>query len=159
MKRARGFTMIELIVVMVLTGIVAAVAVPKLMGNNAYTALALHDQVQAAMRSAQKTAVARRRVVCATQTNPYVPPVFTIAPSSSSTACSVALANAIDTTVLGNSALETFYENLPATLYFQPNATITSDFAGTLPIVGTVTFSYEGTTYKITIDGVTGYVD
>ena len=159
MKRARGFTMIELIVVMVLTGIVAAVAIPKLMSNNAYSALALHDQIQAAMRYAGKTAVARRRVVCANQANPYVPPVFTIAASATDNSCTVALANSIDVSVLGTSVLQTFYENLPDAMYFQPDGSITSDFAGSVPVAGAITFSFEGTSYSIKVDGVSGYVD
>lgn len=158
-RRAAGFTMVELIVVMILIGVLAAVAAPRLMGGNFLTAMSLRDQIQASLRSAQKTAVARRRVVCSVQANDWSPPVFTIAREANAASCTIALPNAIDISGLGSTPLRTFNENLPTRLFFQPDGRITSDMAGATTVSGTINFSYENTTYTIRLDGVSGYVE
>ncbi len=157
MKRARGFTMVELIVVMVLIGIIAAVGVPKLLGNNSYTPLALRHQIETALRYAQKTAIGHRRLVCASQPN-FTTVTFLMASATPATSCNLALANPIDITVLGTTPI-TFSDNINTILYFQPDGTITNDAAGTTPVSGLITITGEGSTYQTRIDGATGYID
>lgn len=60
----RGFTIIELIVVIVLLGILSATVLPRLTGSSEFRAVQLRDEVVAALRFAQKTAVSHRRNVC-----------------------------------------------------------------------------------------------
>jgi MSHA pilin protein MshC len=62
-NRASGFTRVELIMVIVILGILAVVAIPR-MDTSGYRALQFHDQTVAALRYAQKTATSHRRMVC-----------------------------------------------------------------------------------------------
>lgn len=62
-RAPRGFTMVELVTVLVLLGILAAVAVARL-DVSAYRERAFHDGLKAALQYARKAAVAKRRQVC-----------------------------------------------------------------------------------------------
>lgn len=55
--------MVELILVMVIAGILAAVAVPRLIGRSSFDTRGFADQLAATVRFAQKLAVAQRRDV------------------------------------------------------------------------------------------------
>ncbi|MEB0134700.1 prepilin-type N-terminal cleavage/methylation domain-containing protein [Actimicrobium sp. CCC2.4] len=61
---SRGFTLLELILVLVITGILSAVVGPRLMDNTSLSARGFADQVLASLRYAQKTAIAQHRTVC-----------------------------------------------------------------------------------------------
>lgn len=58
-----GVTLVELIAVMVVLGIIAAVAVPRFVGSDAFKSRGFYDQATATVRYAQKIAIAQRRAV------------------------------------------------------------------------------------------------
>lgn len=60
---AQGFTLIELITIMVLVGVMAAVALPRFAERRAFESRGFTDQVLATLRFAQKSAIAERRRV------------------------------------------------------------------------------------------------
>ena len=66
LSRSRGFTLIELIMVIVILGVLAVVAAPRILNIGDFAARGFHDETLSILRYAQKTAIAQRRMVCVT---------------------------------------------------------------------------------------------
>lgn len=155
--RAAGFTLVELITVMVIVGILAVVALPRMGGTSAFRSISFHDEIVAALRYAQKTAVSHRRLVCATFTASAV--TLNVAGASGATVCGAATLNGPD----GNPAYARSQDPANITVsiapagpvYFQPAGTITADGAGTVITDYTATVT-DAT--AISLVGATGYV-
>jgi len=153
-----GFTLTELVMVIVIVGILAVVALPRLSDTTTLRAGAFHDQVVAALRYAQKSAVSHRRLVCATFTATTV--TLTIAAANPAIACGAAV-------LVGPNAGNAYAQSPDPTnvtiaiapagpVFFQPTGTATSDGAGT-----TITdYGITGANMTaITVVGATGYVN
>jgi len=67
-KNQHGFTMVELITVMIIIGILAAAAVPRFFDSNTFSSRGFHDQLISTLRYAQKIAIAQRSTVCVVDT-------------------------------------------------------------------------------------------
>jgi len=156
-RTRRGFTTIELVVVIVILGILAVAVLPRLSDSDALRAAGFHDEVVAALRYAQKTAVSHRRLVCATVAPTTV--TLTIAAANGAGACSAATLNGPD----GNPAFARSLDAAAALsaspagpIYFQPSGAASSDGAGTAvrDFVLTVT-----NTPQIVLTGATGHVE
>lgn len=168
MRRARGYTTVELIAVMVIIGVVAAFGIPRLMDDgNSTDAYAI--EVTSALRSAQKSALAHRRLVCLE----FGARTLTLNVASSnpapSTGCNSVLQGpdvngyaSKDTNLTTSLALRSSGgASLPpqSTLYFQPDGSLSADVAGTLPVSATVTISVPNAAQRqVLIDGTTGHV-
>lgn len=87
----RGFTLIELIVVIVLVGTLAIVAIPRMADQSTFDAIGYAQKLEGIMRFAQKTAIAQRQLVLVNFSNnpSLADPTVTLATASTS-ACTAA---------------------------------------------------------------------
>ena len=91
-----GFTLLELIVVMLVVSIIAIVAIPRLSLNQAFVAAGFYDASKAMLRYAQKLAIAQRRDVyvnLVTATGTLCLSYTTVDPACSGTASSTLVAD------------------------------------------------------------------
>lgn len=84
--RQCGFTLIELIMVIVILGILAIYAAPRMFNSGDFYARGFHDETLALVRYAQKSAVAQRRTVCVAFTANSA--TLTIAAAAATPTCS-----------------------------------------------------------------------
>lgn len=151
-RLAAGFTLVELVGVMVLTGLLAIVLLPRFAGTGEFEAGAFRDKVVSALRYAQKSAVSHRRLVCATFTQSSV--TLSIAGTNPAATCGPntlsAPDGATDFAVTGSPLLAAGVEPI----HFQPSGLVTT-------AAGAVTdFSINvAGVQSITVIGATGYVD
>ena len=156
MSKQGGFTLVELITVMIVLGILSAVALPRIMDNRAFIGAAFHADVVSALRYAQKSAVSHRRLVCATLTATTV--TLSMAALNPASTCGTALPSP-DGTPYQSKDGSAQASGYPAggLLYFQPAGTITSDGAGATIYSGNIAITGRSTPIKI--EGATGYVE
>ncbi|MDR0633757.1 MAG: type II secretion system GspH family protein [Azoarcus sp.] len=125
-RSAAGFTLLELVMVIILLGILSAVAIPRITDTSAFSQMAFHDGLVATLRHAQKTAVSHRRLVCVTLGGRGAS--ARIAPARTQ-GCTVALPGPDGKPEI--VASDTGVSVSPTgTLYFQPNGDITTDAGG-----------------------------
>lgn len=153
-RRPRGFTMVELIAVLLLVGVLAVVAVPRFDAALALRSAGWRDQVHAGLLQARALAQGHRRLVCVTLASGEIR--LAQASANPATGC--------DTVVPGadGDARWAFDGNglaltlSPAgTLYFQPDGRISSDGAGASPVNASVSLAGEA---ALLITGETGHV-
>lgn len=154
--RTAGFTMVELVVVMVIIGALAAIGIPRLMGDKTSEAAIFGDQVVSGLRRAQKIAMGHRRVVCAT-----VGPKAVVLRVNDCGSAGIALNGAGDDDYATSDSALTV---TAGTLYFQPDGRVTQDLAGKTPWTDGIAImadvSGQKNTFRtITIQGTTGYVE
>lgn len=152
-RRVKGFTLTELVMVIVILGLLAVVALPRLSETSTFRASAFRTEAAAALRYAQKTAVSHRRLVCASLTANSV--TLTIAQTYGSTSCNAALPGPDGNTAYASSSSDLITSGM-GNIYFQPFGTVTSDAAGSS--VSDYTIAVTGMS-SISIAGATGYVN
>jgi prepilin-type N-terminal cleavage/methylation domain-containing protein len=154
--RNAGFTLPELVAVLVITGVLAAVAMPRLDSALNLRSEPYRDQIVAALRYAGAVAISHRRLVCASVGPASV--TLTIAATNPASSCSAALPGvASGAGAAATSAAGAISSITPAgTVYLQPSGRMTSDGAGNTP--GLWTLGVAGSS-AITLIGETGHVE
>lgn len=152
---ARGFTMIELVMVLVLLGIMSVVAVSRFTDTGSFTAISQADQIRSVLRFAQKVAVAQNRAIHVR--------VDTTAVSACFTQCGAPIASPSATVAIDDGVTLTANPPLPYQMYFDekgrpyqatdPVGTDASTFTGL--VISVSGGGYNGT---VTVERETGYV-
>ena len=155
--RQRGFTLVELVTIIVILGILAAVAAPRFFDRNVFDSRGFHDQVIATLRHAHKTAIAQRRFVCASFTaNSLTLTYDPIAPSAVHTAMTACPGGTDLTSPTGavpytvTSANASFFGGAPAAFNF--------DALGRPSFAAQRGITVNGYATVILIEAETGYV-
>lgn len=142
----RGFTLVELIMAMVIIGVLAAVVAPRFFDNNVFQSRGFGDQVQAALRYAQKVAVAQHRFVC-------------VAFTSNSMTLTIGTTTACGTPLAAPDGTPSYVLNAPASVVFSSvPAGFNFNALGVPSIAATQTINIAGVVNGILIEAETGYV-
>lgn len=149
LRSQSGFTVLELIVVIVIIGILAVVVLPRLSLFDGFDQIGYRDRVRATLEYARKAAVAQRRNVQVTLA------AGSVTVSIASDAPEGAAATTYDRNlVLPGSNSNTF--NAPAGVTLAPPAVLVFDALGQPSAAGS--FTITGSSAPIVVEAVTGYV-
>jgi MSHA pilin protein MshC len=171
-RRPAGFTLIELVTVMVVVGVLAAVAMPRFFDNKGFDAVAYSDQVKALMRYGQKIAIAQGRNVFVRVNSSSVAlcmdlacgvPLAPAAGSNSGSRNTIAQCGNPGWACEGLPNGLTMTPSLAQTFYFDPTGkpfasanvppTLVSTFADLI-----INITGDGAAHPITVTAETGYV-
>ena len=148
----RGFTLIELIMVMVIVGILAVFVAPRFFDANVFKSRGFADQVQASLRYAQKEAIAQHRNVCVAMTASDI--TLTIASASGAASpCNPPLNPPL--VIPGQATNKISTPSAVITLSYTA-ASFVFDALGKPSVPNTITIS--GATNNIVVEAETGYV-
>ena len=161
----RGFTLIELIMVIVLLGVLSVFAAPRMFNNQDFYARGFHDETMAYLRYAQKTAIAQRRTVCVTfSANSLTLAAALNAPTAAANADCASAATTFSgpkgesPPKLEATGTVTYTAATPATFNFYFNGLGQPTTSAGVVLTAARTLQVNGATQSITVEADTGYV-
>lgn len=143
-SRPVGFTTIELVVVLVITGILAIIVLPRFADRAAFDQRGFLDQTRSAIQFARKSAVAQRRNVCV---------------ALSATSLSLTAPTCGGVALVNPATGNTFVLAAPAGVTLAPVGNLIFDALGRLASPDAqATITVSGVATPITVERETGYV-
>ncbi|MBY0241138.1 MAG: prepilin-type N-terminal cleavage/methylation domain-containing protein [Burkholderiaceae bacterium] len=171
-RGSAGFTLVELITVMVVVGVLGAVAAPRFFDRKAFDAVAFSNQVASILRYGQKTAIAQNRSVYVRLNGSSVALCFDSTCASRVTAAAGSNSGSSSTLSQCSNSSTWACEGIPSGLamtsasmfYFDPTGkpfhstnippTLVSTFTTDL----TITVTGDGLSHNTVVTTETGYV-
>lgn len=142
-----GFTLAELVVVMLIIGVLAVAVIPRFVDDQTFDSRGFNDQTLSALRYAHKTAIAQRRTVCVSFSATSV--TLTLASAPGSSTC--------DTNLVGPAGDSPFQITAsPGVAYTASPSNFRFNGAGQASLGQTLQVSGESNT--ITVEQESGYV-
>jgi MSHA pilin protein MshC len=126
----RGFTLVELVAVLLLVGVLAVVVLPRLSSVGELRIDAWREQAAAGLRLAAARSLGHRRLVCA-ELSSDGRLRLSQANAPDATSCGTAISGPDGQLDFAEAAGGTVTAAPAATLYFQPNGRVSQDGAGT----------------------------
>lgn len=153
----KGFTLVELVVTLIIVGILAFVALPRLFDTRAFDARGYHDQALTMLRYAQKAAIAQRTNVFVNVDAASRKICLTYAADPACTGSGAAVRNPADN--------QWFSETAPGGVTFSGSSSFSfsalgrpqPDAAVSGPVVS-FNIVYDGVARAIRVERETGYV-
>lgn len=148
MPRERGFTLVELVMIILIIGVLAVVALPRFFNRADYDARGFLDGTLSALHYAQKAAIAQRRTVCV---------AFT--PTTVTLTIAAAFGGVCDTSLAGPTGTPPYVVKAQGSAQF---ATTPGNFrflpSGETDLAGNATVSVADYAARtVTIDAATGH--
>ena len=149
LRNQHGFTLVELVMVMIIVGILAVFAAPRFFDADIFKSRGFADQVQASLRYAQKVAIAQRRNVCVELTANDI----TLKIASAGGA-----ASACDTNLISPTGESPYKINTPSASIALAYSSANFGFNALGRTAASQTITISGATNPIVVEAETGYV-